>query len=138
MSKNKVTSRAKIESTPCPCGLNAAYVACCGRWHAGEAAPTAELLMRSRYAAFVLQNETYLLTSWHAATRPRAIPFEPGTKWLGLQIVSTRAIDADHAEVEFIARFRVGGASAQRIHECSRFVREQGIWFYVDGEHQHS
>ena len=96
-------------------------------------AHTAEALMRSRYSAFVMQNEPYLLSTWQARTRPDAVPFEPGTKWLGLKIVAARELDADHAEVEFIARFRVGGASAQRIHERSRFIREAGRWLYVDG-----
>lgn len=89
--------------------------------------------MRSRYSAFAMQNESYLLNTWHASTRPAAVPFEPGTKWLGLKIVATLDVDTDHAEVEFIARFRVGGASAQRINERSRFIREDGRWLYVDG-----
>jgi len=41
--------------------------------------------------------------------------------------------DEDSAEVEFVARFRLGG-KATRLHERSRFVREQGCWFYVDGD----
>ena len=41
--------------------------------------------------------------------------------------------DADHATVEFVARSKLGGR-AQRLHETSRFVREDGRWFYVDGD----
>ncbi len=118
----------------CPCGSNTEYKNCCGRLHAGESAPTAEALMRSRYTAFVMQNEAYLLATWHPRTRPTSIPFEPGTKWLGLTITDSKVIDADHAEVEFIARYRVGGASAIRGHERSRFVREADGWFYLDGK----
>jgi uncharacterized protein YchJ len=44
-----------------------------------------------------------------------------------------RPIDADHAEVEFVARSRLAGRG-QRLHERSRFVREEGRWFYVDGD----
>ncbi len=88
--------------------------------------------MRSRYAAFVLLNEPYLLRTWHASTRPAAVTFEPNLKWLGLKVVTARTIDEDHAEVEFIARYRVGGASAGRHHERSRFVREGGEWYYLD------
>ncbi|MES1189550.1 MAG: YchJ family protein [Steroidobacter sp.] len=120
--------------TTCPCGSMLEYTSCCGRYHAGGAAPTAEALMRSRYTAFVMQNETYLLDTWHVSKRPASVPFEAGTKWLGLQIIDRKDIDADHAEVEFIARYRVGGASAQRGHERSRFIRENGRWFYVSGE----
>ena len=38
-----------------------------------------------------------------------------------------------HAIVEFVARYRVGNR-AQRLHETSRFVREGGRWYYLDGE----
>jgi SEC-C motif-containing protein len=89
--------------------------------------------MRSRYAAFVLLDESYLLKTWHSSTRPSSVSFESKLKWLGLKIAGAQNIDPDHAEVEFIARYRMGGASAGRHHELSRFVREQGAWFYVDG-----
>lgn len=90
--------------------------------------------MRSRYSAFVLQHEAYLLATWHPRTRPTSVSFERGMKWLGLKVTAARVIDADTAEVEFVARFRVGGASAARLHERSRFVREAGCWLYVEGE----
>jgi SEC-C motif-containing protein len=89
--------------------------------------------MRSRYAAFVLLDESYLLRTWHQSTRPQAIVFESGLKWLGLKIVDASVANVDSAEVEFIARFRIGGASASRLHERSRFVRQSGAWLYVDG-----
>jgi SEC-C motif-containing protein len=117
----------------CPCGSLIEYSACCGRWHAGEPAPTVEALMRSRYAAFVLQNEAYLLATWQSHKRPASLPFETGIKWLGLKVVAVRVTGADTAEVEFIARYRVGGGSALQLHERSRFVREAGRWLYVDG-----
>ncbi|MGC3981320.1 MAG: YchJ family metal-binding protein [Steroidobacteraceae bacterium] len=94
-------------------------------------AHTAEALMRSRYSAFVLLNEAYLLATWHRSTRPKAVTFEAGLKWLGLKVVAHQA-DGDTATVEFIARYRVGGTSATRLHERSNFVREQATWFYVD------
>lgn len=89
--------------------------------------------MRSRYTAFVMKNEPYLLATWHPSHRPASIPFEDQLKWLGLKVVSARDTGTDKAEVEFIARYRVGGQSARRMHERSRFVREDGRWFYVDG-----
>ena len=119
---------------PCPCTSGVVYGNCCGRWHAGEPAPTAEALMRSRYSAFVLLNEPYLLASWHSSRRPASIGFDPKQKWLGLKIVAARATSATTAEVEFIARIRSGGASAARLHERSRFVKEREFWFYVDGD----
>jgi SEC-C motif-containing protein len=94
----------------------------------------AEALMRSRYAAFAAGDEAWLLATWHSSTRPASVAFEPGTKWLGLEVRDHRRIDDDHAEVEFVARYRVGGGPAVRLHERSRFVREQGRWYYVDGD----
>jgi SEC-C motif-containing protein len=90
--------------------------------------------MRSRYSAFVVHDESYLLASWHVTTRPASLAFDSGQKWLGLRIVNARDTSDTTAEVEFIARFRVGGTSAARLHERSRFVKEAGRWFYVDGD----
>ncbi|WP_157264817.1 YchJ family protein [Azohydromonas aeria] len=121
----------------CPCGSGAAYAACCGRWHAGAQhlqAPDAPALMRSRYSAFVLGLRDYLLATWHPSTRPAVLePNEPGLRWLGLQVKRHEPIDEAHARVEFVARSKLGGR-AHRLHEISRFVREDGRWFYVDGE----
>ena len=127
-------------SLPCPCGSALAYAACCGRWHTEHAAsgqltaPTPEALMRSRYAAYVLDLRSYLLASWHVSKRPASLePPEPGLKWLGLDVKRAALQDADHGTVEFVARSKLGGR-ANRLHETSRFVRENGEWFYVDGD----
>ena len=90
--------------------------------------------MRSRYSAFVLQLERYLLETWHPTTRPPKVAFDPQHKWLGLKVVDAKGTSPSTAEVEFIARYRIGGASAARLHERSRFVHENGRWFYVDGD----
>ena len=127
---------------PCPCGrLDARkrpmpFARCCGRFLADvehTPAPDAESLMRSRYCAFVLEDADYLLATWHPSRRPPELGFEPGTRWLGLEVRDHRTIDDSDAEVEFVARSRHAGR-AQRLHERSRFVREDGRWFYVDGD----
>jgi len=130
----------------CPCGRlrgagkagkQAVYEDCCGRWL--EAAPQtaqppdAESLMRSRYTAFVCERADHLLATWHPDTRPPSLDFEPRAQWLGLQVRRHGVIDAEHAIVEFVARHRVGGR-AVRLHETSRFVRQGGQWWYVDGD----
>ena len=89
--------------------------------------------MRSRYSAFVRGDFSYLLATWHASTRPGTLELDSGAKWLGLEIKQHRSTGPDNAEVEFVARFRVAGR-AVRQHELSRFVRENGRWFYVDGD----
>jgi SEC-C motif domain protein len=118
----------------CPCGSPQAYAACCGRLHAGATAADAESLMRSRYSAYVKGLEDYLLATWHPSTRPPGLNLGAGPqeKWLGLEIKS-RKQEADTAQVEFVARCRVGGR-ARRLHEISRFLREGGRWYYLDGE----
>ncbi|RIJ01708.1 hypothetical protein DXK93_20895 [Achromobacter sp. K91] len=132
-----MTKQSKLPSTACPCGGPKPYSECCERWHEGPQAmqaPTAEALMRSRYSAFVLDKLPYLLATWHPSTRPSALePNPPGLKWLGLAIKQTRSQDPEHATVEFVARSRQAGR-AHRLHELSRFVREDGQWFYVDGD----
>ncbi|CDG80683.1 YchJ family protein [Janthinobacterium agaricidamnosum] len=134
----------------CPCG-GPAYASCCGPYVSGAAiAPTAETLMRSRYTAYTLRNETYLRTTWHPSTCPPDALFadEETVHWLGLEVKSAlrlrqrKAESADQPEeinrdsVEFVARYKVNGR-AQRLHEVSRFVREMGDgglrWFYLDG-----
>jgi len=117
----------------CPCG-GADYVACCGRYHNGTPAPDAAVLMRSRYSAYALKLETYLLATWHSSTRPAALDLAADhAKWLGLEVKKHLSGSADQATVEFVARYKIGG-HAGRLHEVSRFVREDGKWLYADGE----
>ncbi len=126
-------------ASDCPCGRldgrgrPLAYAECCSPLHAGQTAPDAERLMRSRYSAFVRGDVPYLQATWHASTRPATLELEAGAKWLGLEIKHHRLTGMDSAEVEFVARWRVAGR-AVRQHECSRFVREDGRWYYVDGD----
>lgn len=120
----------------CPCGSTRKYADCCARYvESGETASTAEVLMRSRYTAYTLLKEDYLLATWHASTRPSVLGLkeEALTKWLGLEVKRHEQQDADHAIVEFVARYKVNGR-AHRLHEVSRFVREGGHWFYLDGD----
>jgi SEC-C motif-containing protein len=90
--------------------------------------------MRSRYSAYVLKLEEYLIATWHPDTRPSELDLTADdTKWLGLEVKKHALQDASHATVEFVARYRVAG-KGHRLHELSRFVREDGRWYYVDGD----
>ncbi len=138
---------------PCPCGATD-YAACCGRYHGGMHAPDATVLMeplairlglqqtpadalvmmRSRYSAYVLKLEDYLLATWHPGTRPATLDLAAGpATWLGLEVKKHTMESAERATVEFVARYKIGGR-AHRLHEVSHFVREAGLWYYVDGE----
>ena len=119
----------------CPCLSGEQYDGCCGRFHRGEAeAPTAEQLMRSRYSAFVVQDQAYLLRTWHPDTRPARVELDPAIEWRRLDIVSTRRggpLDSE-GTVEFKAHYRVGGERGVQ-HESSRFRRLDRRWYYLDG-----
>lgn len=125
----------QIRQSRCPCRKKSEttiYADCCARYHdAAQPAPSAEKLMRSRYAAFVLTDAAYLTATWHQSTRPAFIDFTPGQEWLLLRIMSAME-NGDEATVEFVARSRLGGTS-NVLHETSRFVRGHERWFYVDG-----
>jgi len=126
----------KNQSNLCPCASNKPYTDCCAHYIEGaEPALTAEALMRSRYTAYTMLNEDYLLATWHASTRPSSLGVadEPPAKWIGLEVKRHEQQDTEHAIVEFVARYKVNGR-AHRLHEVSRFVRADGRWFYVDGD----
>jgi SEC-C motif-containing protein len=120
-----------VQALPCPCG-GGAYEDCCARFHRGAPAQTAEQLMRARYSAYVLHDNAFIVATWHPTTRPAMPPEDaPGTRWLGLE-VRRHQQEGDQATVEFVARYRIDGRG-QRLHEISRFVREAGWWWYLDG-----
>jgi SEC-C motif-containing protein len=127
---------SKSVPDPCPCGHPRSYADCCGRFHLGLAAPDAESLMRARYSAYVRADSDYLLASWHPSTRPSTLSLQEAsaarTAWLGLTVQRALVTGAGSAEVIFVARYRIGGGSAVRMNEHSRFVREDGIWYYLD------
>ena len=147
MSQTRTPARAAAGTAPsasqtaCPCGgqpPGATYAACCARLiETRQAAPDALTLMRSRYTAYVYDNFDYLRSTWHPRTCPPDLADAGDNRarphWLGLSIKRHTAIDEDHAEVEFVARYKIGGR-AQRLHEISRFTRIEGRWRYLDGQ----
>lgn len=90
--------------------------------------------MRSRYTAYVLGLEDYLLQTWHPDTRPATLDLasDVKTKWLGLQIKQFVPLSEISASVEFVARYKIGG-KAERLHELSQFVSIDGRWYYLAG-----
>ena len=110
-----------------------AYAACCEPLHQGSPAADAVALMRSRYSAYAMNLLDYLLISWHESTRPQDLNLDVGTQWLGLKVKRHEQLTEDTALVEFVARYRAA-QRAHRLVETSRFRRENGHWFYIDGE----
>ena len=124
-----------FSSTPCPCGSGRAFPRCCEPALRGSPVATAEALMRSRYVAFVLQDEPHLLASWHPTTRPESVGVG-AQDWLGLDVLET--VDGgpsdDTGVVEFEATFRDADEKVRILHERSSFLREGGRWLYVGPE----
>lgn len=139
MSGLALGSRGPGGSLRCPCDTGLPYAGCCGPLIAGErSAATAEELMRSRYTAFALGDQAYLVRTWHPRTRPERVGLDPATRWTGLTVVRTERGGAadDDGVVEFVATWTQPPAGTRgELHEVSRFARRAGRWLYLDGEH---
>jgi SEC-C motif-containing protein len=124
------------DDPPCPCGSGRGYGDCCGPFLDGNSLPeTAEELMRSRYTAHTRDDAAYLTATWDPGTRRDDLVLNEPVKWLGLAIRAARfgRIGDTEGTVEFVARYKLGGR-AYRLHELSRFRRQGGRWYYLDGE----
>jgi SEC-C motif-containing protein len=125
-----------MSSNPCYCGSAKTYSECCALFHDDTQRPaTAEALMRSRYSAFVLKLENYVLATWEKSSRPkRADLTNSQTEWQGLEIIDCKKGRAGDSKgiVEFKAYYRLDGKDFT-MHEVSRFSKLQGQWFYLDG-----
>lgn len=119
-----------MSSSKCPCDQTMLYQSCCEPLHLGGVASTPEQLMRSRYSAFALGLRDYLLLTWHPSTRPD-LELDDNPKWVQLQILNCSQ-HQDHGGVHFRAFYQLKG-ELQIMEERSRFVREGGRWFYLDG-----
>lgn len=84
--------------------------------------------MRSRYSAYALGYEQFLLDSWHHSTRPQSVRLDPAIQWIRLKIADAESL-ADH--VEFVATFKLNG-KAHTLREKSRFILEKGSWYYLE------
>ena len=128
----------------CPCGSQSRYGDCCELYLRGKAsAPTAEALMRSRYSAYSKGDVEYLIQTQYPKKRKKTdrqmlLKTIENTRWMGLTVLKTQKGGADDRRgiVEFVAHYR-GLALTDpiyQLHERSRFVKEDGVWFYQDGD----
>ncbi|MCW3494706.1 YchJ family protein [Microbacterium sp. SSM24] len=122
------------DDAPCPCGSGERFGGCCAPLLRGTPAPTAERLMRSRYTAFVVGDARYLRETWHPGTRPDVLDLDPAQRWTALEVIDAEAggVDDTRGVVEFRARWRHGRERGE-LHERSRFRRQSGRWWYLDG-----
>ncbi len=125
----------------CFCGSGKGFENCCRPFlNAEEKIDTAEKLMRSRYSAYCTQNIDYLLATTHQSTRPvdgRDIKaWAESSSFLKLDVIAVTKGGTRHksGQVEFMAYYTDGKGQKSTHHECSNFLKENGVWFYVDGE----
>ena len=125
----------------CPCQSGLDYEKCCGPFHSGaKEAPTAEALMRARYSAFAKNDIDYIGRTHHPDTndefdREETEKWAKDSEWLGLEVLDTKQGTEKHidGEVEFVAKYKVGGVQ-QNHHERAQFSKEDGKWYFVDGQ----
>lgn len=132
-----------MNSTPssCYCGNPLGYAVCCEKAHLDlQSVTTAEALMRSRYSAFVRADGDYLMLSHHPSTRPvkekkSIVRWAKSVQWIRLEVLQATQGKVTDTEgfVEFKAYFFEDG-HVQVIHEHSRFLKEHGVWLYVDAK----
>ena len=117
----------------CPCGSGLFFHLCCDRFLQKKEKPETPLeLMRSRYTAYTCHDNDYIKQTWYPSTRPvEPITTDPHIKWIRLEVIRHEEKHNDGL-VEFIAYCKVNGR-AQKMHETSRFLKEGGQWYYLDG-----
>lgn len=125
----------------CPCGSHQPYANCCGPFHHGLPAASAELLMRSRYCAYCLGLIDYLIATTLPAQQAQLditamTQWSQESEWLGLEIERTAEIGADRAQVTFTAHWADPDGSRRQHRECSDFVRKDRRWYFIDPNHQ--
>jgi SEC-C motif-containing protein len=120
----------------CFCGSAISFNKCCRPLGLElQKATTAEALMRSRYVAYVVQDVDYLIATTHPSQRANYSKEEitfwaTSNQWQRLEILAVTP-----TTVTFKAYYLDSNNQLQVHHEHSRFVFENGEWFYVDGDY---
>lgn len=125
----------------CSCSSGIDFTQCCGPVLSGEkAAATAEALMRARYTAYARGDIDFVMNSTLPSSRSDSDieamkQWSSQAEWTGLEVASTKAggEEDNRGEVEFVACYNLQGV-AQRHHERSTFVKQNGQWFFQDGK----
>ncbi|PJC87673.1 hypothetical protein CSW98_00660 [Vibrio sp. HA2012] len=126
------------EGTLCPCGSQQSYTDCCQpihREHSNAALPVQ--LMRARYCAHVLQLTDFVVATYHpschAETEREGIAESVHLNWQKLDILDAPTPAENEGFVEFKAWLQDEDGMMQCMHERSRFIKENGLWYYIDG-----
>ncbi len=120
----------------CLCNSGIQYEQCCLPFHKEEKFPgTAKSLVRSRFTAYAMRNQSYLLKTWELTNRPEDIDFsKEEAEWIRLEIIKTKKGEEkdNKGVVEFKAYYILNG-NEHVLNEVSRFKKITGRWMYLDG-----
>ncbi|MFU2508444.1 YchJ family protein [Pseudoalteromonas sp. ASV78] len=127
-----------LTNSNCLCGSQHSYQDCCQKLHLGtEQATTAEQLMRSRYVAYALKNAKYIYQTYAQAKQAENPVKEIAEFANSCRFIQLDVIDAEQhestADVEFCVSYFYQNLFCQ-LHEKSNFIKEAGLWRYLDGE----
>jgi len=125
----------------CPCGSGRGYSECCEPYiKEKKNPPTAEALMRSRYAAYAEHEIDYIIATCLQDEKEKidvkqTREWSENSKWLGLKILSTEkgGIKDTEGIVEFEASYEMDGLKEAHCEKAS-FKKINDRWFYTEGE----
>lgn len=132
----------------CPCRIldqqnQLDYESCCAPYITGKKkAPTAESLMRARYAAYVVKaidyiDQTQITLPQETFDKEEALKWAESSEWKGLEIKKTQKGEpSDNTGiVEFIAHYKDKASGTElRHHETSLFQKEGSEWKFKEGQ----
>jgi SEC-C motif-containing protein len=119
------------------------YQNCCGPFVEGKKkAPTAEALMRSRYAAYVVKNidyidQTQISLDNENFNKEEAEKWANSADWMGIEIKKTQKGEPNDntGVVEFVAHYKDKASGTElRHHETSLFQKKDGEWKFREGQ----
>lgn len=125
----------------CPCNSNKPYIECCKPFHEGKLPHTALELMRSRFAAYVLDMPDYIINTTHPACsqyrdnklawRRALTNFSQNSSFNKLEILDSNE-RGSHATVTFTAYINQNDTDST-FTEKSYFEKVKGKWLYKNG-----
>ncbi|MGL4830445.1 MAG: YchJ family protein [Vibrio sp.] len=123
----------------CYCGNSHPYSQCCEPIHNNPCnAEVPEQLMRARFSAHVLKNVEFVIETYHPSCHANhereAISESVHSHWLRLEVISTRMGETNDEGFVHFKAFLEQNDGEYCLEERSRFVREEGSWYYIDGE----
>ncbi len=127
----------------CSCGSGIGYEKCCRPFHKFDSIPkTALACMMARYCAFVKLEMDFLEKSYNpdkleGYDRDSTFRWAKESAWKGLEIVE--CLNGQESDEEGVVEFKakyVSGGSEYIHHEKAKFLKREGVWFFMDGDIQ--